>query len=285
MSRKNRKPTRNSLVDIALLTAGYVDPPVFRECVSAIKREMETVESSFYVFRSGNVPETRQAYDEALGIIPNANIKYSSEKLGFPAGANRVIRAGTSPLVLFVSDDIILHEGALKKLVNTMDNPQIAMCGLKLIFPPDSQDPTRPAGRVQHIGHGIDIRGEITHPLIGWNPDNPRCCVSRELQSVTGAAFMVRRNVFIKAGGFFEGFGKGFFEDVDLNLRIRTMLWQEKDKQKKNYIVWINADATAYHYTSATWLKKKEQLPMYENRLLMLHRVGNLLTNDNWTFW
>lgn len=281
MSKRNRKAIRRSLVDVALLTAGYVDPPIFRECVSAIKREMQTVDSSFYVFRSGNVPETREAYDEILDTIENAHVKHSSEKLGFPAGANRVIRAGTSPLVLFVSDDIILHEGTLKKLVATMDNPQIALCGLKLIFPPDSTDPTRPAGRVQHIGHAIDIRGEITHPLINWKPNNPRCCVSREVQSVTGAAFIVRRHVFLRAGGFFEGYGKGFFEDVDLNLRIRTMPWNEK----QNYKIWLNAEATAYHYTSATWLKKQEPLPMDVNKMIMHQRVGRLMQNDSWSFW
>lgn len=289
MSNRNRKPIKNSLVDVALLTAGYVDIPVFQDCVSAIKREMGTVDSSFYVFRSGNVPETRQAYDEILATIPSAHIKHSSEKLGFPAGANRVIRAGTSPLVLFISDDIILHEGTLLKLVRTMDNPQIALCGLKLIFPPDSTDPTRPAGRVQHIGHAIDIRGEITHPLIGWKPDNPKCCVTREVQSVTGAVFMVRRNLFIRAGGFFEGYGKGFFEDVDLNLTLRTIpykeIWEGENKTVLNYKIWINAEATAYHHTSATWLKKKEQLPMQENKMILFQRRGNLMMNDNWSFW
>jgi GT2 family glycosyltransferase len=276
LSKKNRPPVRHSLVDIALLTAGYVDIPVFRECISAIKREMATVDSAFYAFRDNNPPESRQAYDEIFSTIPNAKIKHhSGVNVGFPRGANTAIRAGTSPLVFFVSDDIILHEGTLMKLVRTMDDPQIAMCGLKLIFPEDSPDPGRPAGRVQHIGHAVDIRGEITHPLLGWRPDNPKTCVSREVQSVTGAAFMVRRSAFLKAGGFFEGYGKGYFEDVDLNLTLRSM----------GHKVWINADATATHYTGYTFRKKQEPTNMQGNRMLLLQRKGNLLVNDSFTFW
>ena len=275
---KNRHRTviRRSLVDIALLTAGYVEPSVFRDCINAIKREMQTVDSTLYVFRDNNPPETRQAYDEILSTIPNAKIKHhSGVNVGFPRGANHAIKAGTSPLVLFISDDIILHEGALQKLVKTMDNPEIGLCGLKLIFPADSSDPGRPAGRVQHIGHAVNIRGEITHPLLGWRPENPKCCISREVQSVTGAVFMVRRNVFLKAGGFFEGYGKGYFEDVDLNLSIRQLGMK----------IWLNAEATATHHTGATFVKKQEPVDMQGNQMLLLRRKGNLLVNDTFTFW
>src|SRR5512139_640075 len=181
MSRKNRKPQVRNLVDIALLTAGYVDVPVFEKCISAIKREMETVPSSLYVCANGKVPETQKAYSEILATVANVHVKQQSMNTGFPRGANLAIKSGTSPLVLFISDDIILHEGTLQKLVKTMEDPQIGLCGLKLIFPEDSQDKGRPAGRVQHIGHGIDIQGQITHPLLGWKPENPKCCISREV--------------------------------------------------------------------------------------------------------
>ncbi len=281
MSKRNRKPSVKSLVDVALLTAGYVDPPVFRECVSAIKREMETVPSSMYVCINGKVPETQQAYSEILSTIPDIHVKQQSVNVGYPRGANQAIKSGTSPLVLFVSDDIILHEGALKQLVKTMDDPQIGLCGMKLLFPKDSQDKGRPAGRVQHIGHAIDIQGQVTHPLIGWKPDNPKCCVSREVQSVTGAAFMVRRSVFLKAGGFFEGYGMGYFEDVDLNLTIRTLPYEDG----KNYKVWIDAEAQADHFASATFLKKQQPVNMDVNRMILYQRKSQLLQNDNFIFW
>lgn len=273
---RSRKSVSRSLVDVALLTAGCVDIPVFRECVSAIKREMQTVDSSLYVFRDNNPAETRQAYDEILSTVPSVRSKHhSGANVGFPRGANSVIRSGTSPLVLFISDDIILHEGTLKKLVEVMDNQEIGLCGLKLTFPEDSRDPGRPAGRVQHIGHAIDIRGEVVHPLMGWKPDNPKCSVSKEVQSVTGAVFMVRRNVFLKSGGFFEGYGRGYFEDVDLCLTIRNM----------GFKVWVSTEATATHYTGATFIKKNEPVPMEVNRMLLIQRKGSLMVNDNWNFW
>lgn len=274
MSRKRNK-VKNSLVDIALLTCGLVDLPVFRDCVLAIKREMETADCQFYAIMNGVPQESRRQYEEVVGTIDGARIKYSGERLGFPAAANRIIRQGTSPLVLFITDDIVLHPGALQTLVRRMDTPEIGLCGLKLIFPEDSTDRVRPAGRVQHIGHAIDIRGEITHPLMGWKPDNPKCNVSREVQSVTGGVFIVRRHAFIKAGGFFEGYGVGYFEDVDLNFTLRSM----------GYKVWIDTNAVGTHYTNSTFVKAKVNIPLEGNKMIFRSRKGSLLENDSFTFW
>lgn len=275
MSRKQRKLVKHAVVDIALLTCGVVDLPIFRDCVAAIKREMETVESGFQVFFNGVPPENMQAFKEIVYTVSNAQVRNSSENTGYPMGANRAIRTGSAPLVLFITDDIILKEGALKVLLETMENKDIGLCGLKLLFPWSSTDKTRPAGRVQHIGHAIDLHGEVTHPLMGWRSENPKCNVSREVQSVTGAVFMVRRDLFRKAGGFYEGYGRGYYEDVDLCLTLRAM----------GSHVYIETKAVAEHYTNASMIKINKPIPMTQNRQLLLMRRGGQFINDSWSFW
>jgi GT2 family glycosyltransferase len=277
MSR-NRKSKR-TLVDVALLTCGLVDQPVFDKCVDAIKREMQSTDCEFHVILNGVAKESRDFFTSKVNSIPDAKIRHSSEMLGFSAAANRVIKQGTSPLVLFITDDIILHEGTLEKLVRRMDDPDIGLCGLKLIFPSDSTDPNRPAGRVQHIGHAIDVRGEITHPLIGWLPDNPKCNVSREVQSVTGGVFMVRRNSFLRAGGFFDGYGRGYYEDTDLCFSIR------RNAEKK---IFIDTEATADHVTNASFMKAIKAgtfIPMEQNKMIFRSRWGRFMQNDSFSFW
>jgi len=261
-------------VDIALLTGGTVDPKIFEDCLRSICVEAASIQSKVYVFRNGIPAETKVAYDEILKRYPVAVLQ-NRENKGFSFGANRAIRVGLSPLVLFVTDDVILHDGTLDRLVRRMDDPAIGICGLKLIFPPDSTDKGRPAGKVQHIGHGIDIRGEIVHPLLGWSPENPKCNVSRDVASVTGACFIVRRNVFNQAGGFFEGYGMGYYEDVDLCMEIR----------KLGYRVFVDTEATAIHHVGATWIKNKIPTPMAQNRTLLRQRKGNMFTHDSWGFY
>jgi len=275
MSHKQHKKVSHSLVDIALLTCGVVDLPVFKDCINAIKREMEAVESSFQVFFNGVPPENRQAFLEVVSTIPKVQLRNSSENLGYPMGANRAIRMGTAPLVLFITDDVVLHEGALKTLIETMENPSISLCGLKLLFPKTSTDKNRPAGRVQHIGHAVDLSGQVVHPLLGWRPENKKCNISREVQSVTGAVFMVRRNLFHKAGGFYEGYGRGYFEDVDLCLTLRGMGGH----------IYIDVNAVADHYTNASMMKINQPIPMNQNRQLLLTRKSGQFIHDSWSFW
>lgn len=272
MSRKRNKST--SKIDIALLSCGLVELPVFKDCVEAIKREAEDVGAKVYVYLNGAPKETKPDFIQS---IPDGfEIKQSSERVGFPAGANRAIKAGSAPLVLFITDDIILHPGSLKILIDRMksDN-EIGVCGMKLIFPEDSADPTRPAGRVQHIGHGVDIRGEVTHPLMGWKPDNPKCNVSREVISVTGGVFLVQRTAFQKVGGFFEGYGLGYFEDVDLNLSIRDRGWK----------IWVETGAVGTHYTNMSMNKSETPPNMAGNKMMFRMRNQSRLVNDSWTFW
>jgi GT2 family glycosyltransferase len=275
MSRKRRRVKKSEL-DITLLTCGLVEQPVFKDCLEAIVRESEGIDCSVYVYMNGVLKEDRSWVEDAVHEYPDVKLKYSSERLGFPAGANRTIKQGTSPMVLFITDDIILHPNAIKELMERMKaDPSIGLCGMKLIFPEDSEDKGRPAGRVQHIGHGIDIRGHVTHPLMGWKPDNEKCNRSREVISVTGGVFMVRRDVFIKAGGFFEGYGLGYFEDVDLNLEIRRL----------GYKIWIETAAVGTHYTNMSMMKSEVRPNMKSNEMIFVSRKGGDLVNDNWTFW
>lgn len=269
-----QKSKPNKLVDIALLTCGLVEPQVFQDCVESLKKEGEGV-ANFQVFFNGLPPESRDLFSHIAYTMPNVLLRNTSERVGFPAGANRVIRMGNSPLVLFVTDDIILKEGTLKTLVNRMDDKTIALCGLKLLFPLSSTDKARPAGRVQHIGHGIDLHGEVTHPLLGWKPENKKCNNSRDVQSVTGGVFMVRRELFKRAGGFFEGYGLGYFEDVDLCLTLRQM----------GHRIFIDTNAVADHHTNSSMLKANQPIPMYQNKMLFQMRKGNVLVHDSWSFW
>jgi GT2 family glycosyltransferase len=273
MSKKHTK-TQQALVDVAILTAGQIPPALFETCLRTACEEAAPLGGKVHVFRNSVPEESRIAYDEILKKYP-VSVTVSREDKGFPYGANRAIRSGMAPLVLFLSDDVILDTGTLDKLVRRMDDPSIGLCGLKLIFPVDSPDPGRPAGKVQHVGHGIDIRGEIVHPLIGWNPANPRCNVSRDVVSVTGAAFMVRRKIFNLAGGFFEGFGLGYFEDVDLCLEIRRL----------GHRIFIDTEATAIHHVGATFAKKNVPAPFEQNKAILRARKGGLFAHDSWLFW
>jgi len=264
MSRTNSQAPQN-LVDVCLLTCGMVKMEIFEKCVNAIKEEIKTVPSRLIVFQNGPVPPQSIVEQERIltDLPPMTRRTSSPQRLGFPMGANRVIRSGHAPLAFFLHDDVILKPGCLSTLIKRMNDQTIGICGIKTLFPLDSNE-SGPAGTVQHVGHGITIRGAITHPFLGWSADNPKCRVSREVASICGGFFIVRRKVFEQAGGFFEGYGTGYFEDVDLCMTIA----------KNGHKVFIDTDAQAYHYVGSS-MRQVERPPLQYNEMLLHVRHPN----------
>lgn len=274
MSSRNRHTVKQkqTLIDVCLLTAGRTD--LFEQSIAAVVKQASGFPCAYYVLDNGSPREKQAEYLQILDDYPQAEYKRLNENVGFPAGANRLIKMGNSPLVMFVTDDVMLQDGSIDALVRRMDDRTIALCGMKLLFPDDSKDRFRPAGKIQHVGHAINVRSEIIHVCVGWEADNPKCCQSREMLSVTGAAFMVRRKSFLQAGEFFEGYGKGTFEDVDLCFVLRSM----------GYKIWMEANAIGTHHVGAT-TQTMGGYNLEQNRAIFLSRHGSEMTWDEYLYW
>jgi GT2 family glycosyltransferase len=202
--------------------------------------------------------------------------KRLTQEAGFPHANNEGARMGNSPLILFLNDDVELQPNALSEAIKTMDNPEVGIVGIKLIFPKDSTSPIRPAGKTQHIGMAFNINGVPIHPLVAWSADHSKCCVTREVQAVTGAFLMIRRNLFKQVGGFWEGYGLGTYEDVDLCMSVRYL-------GKK---IVVNTDAQGYHYVGATSEKKQRSFPLQQNDLMFKARWAQtgIMQWDEWKY-
>lgn len=260
----------NILLDIAILTAGRMD--LLSKCIDHILPQKQ----NNYKIHVHNNGHPSKEYEEVYKKLPlGSKIIRSNQMSGFGDGANKVIRSGNAPLVLFVTDDIFINPGAIEILLRRMDDQSIGQCGYKFTFPLDSTDPTRPAGKVQHLGLASNIKGDPIHPLIGWSPENPKCCISREVLAVTGASFIIRRTVFNRVGGFDPVYGRGYFEDIDLSFKIRA----------NGFRVFVDTDATATHGVGQTFKDLKEPLPLYQNQMVFKSKWMQYTPWSEWEIW
>ena len=272
MGNRNRhQHEKKPLVDICLITAGRFD--LLRRCIESVKAQTFT-DYVVHLFDNGSKIEEKTAN---LNLFNEFDTKRSEQNTGYPRGMNECSRMGTAPLILFLTDDVELFPDALETLVTRMDDETIGMCGLKLLFPTNVPSPNGPAGKVQHIGLAMNIKADVVHPLIGWSADNPKTCISQDVFGVTGATFMIRRKVFNDAGGFFEGYGLGTYEDIDLSLSVRGL----------GHRVFLDAEAKAYHRVGATSEKLQVGFPLNMNANIFKARWGNMgmFTWDEWSYW
>ena len=268
--RNNHPRQQDALVDVIVTTAGRFD--MLAKCLDRLDNEKQ-IQINIIVIDNGSPAEERIT-NEAM--FTGRNTKRLPNNIGFPAACNEAARMGKAPLILFLSDDVLLDDAAIASLVKTMDDPAVGIVGTKLLFPEDSTSPHRPAGRVQHVGLACDIGGNIIHPLIGWNKDNPKACITRDVLAVTGASLMVRRQLFSKAGGFDTVFGLGTYEDANLCLTVRQM----------GSRIMLDANAIGHHYVGATAEKRQEAFPLGINAMIFKSRwmPTGLIIWDSWTF-
>lgn len=129
---------------------------------------------------------------------------------GFAAGANAGARKITEPYILFLNPDAALENRAVAAAYAYLTNhPKVAVVGLL---------PTSLDGRPQQHAFGAPVTPWTMITRKVWPARIP--AVAQEVGWVSGAALLIRREVFGYVGGFDPGFFL-YWEDVDLGRRVR----------------------------------------------------------------
>ena len=109
---------------------------------------------------------------------------------------------------MFLNNDTELAGGALNALVDRIaSDKSIGIVGSKLIYPD---------GRLQEAG------GIIFSDASGWNygrldvAQKPEYAFCRDVDYVSGAAFLIPTALFRSLGGFDDRYAPAYYEDADL---------------------------------------------------------------------
>ena len=143
-----------------------------------------------------------------------AEVLLLQHNLNFAGGCNAGAARARGDVLVFLNNDTEVVPGALEALVAQVAEPGVAIAGPRLLFPD---------GTIQHAGVGF-LRNALgvmpQHVFHHQDGLLPAARGTYELDCVTGACLVIRRDVFEQLGGFDEGYRNGL-EDVDLCLRAR----------------------------------------------------------------
>lgn len=279
-----RKARQKVEYDLDIVIPVYGRPDLLQKCLDSIEATKGDIKARLILVDDCGPDQ------EALGAVyrslnGNSRVSRNRENQGFARTVNAGVALGSAPFILALNTDIELQPGALEEMIVTFADPQVGVVGPKLLFPLDSCDPTRPAGKVQHAGLAVNWRGNIVHANIGWSADNPAVNKRRKMQAVTGACLMTRRETWRKVieayrkagdptgGAFNEVYGKGTYEDVEYCFAARAV----------GYQVIYQPAAVAYHYVSAS-AEAAGGYPVNRNEMIFRARCGQLLAWDEWRF-
>jgi GT2 family glycosyltransferase len=181
------------------------------QCLGALAQHTSDVDYEVIVVDDASRDGTA-AFLATLGgdlqIIRNA------EPLGRAHAANQGAEVARGRFLVFLHPDTIPRQHWLTALVaDVAAHPDVAAVGSKLLYPD---------GTIQHAGLVFSrLSGEPYHLYQRAPGDVVVANRRRELQALSAASLLVRREVFETVGGFDARFGN-VLHDVDLCLRIRA---------------------------------------------------------------
>ena len=180
-------------------------------CIRSIIANTDPLETPYEVILADDVSSdaTSEIGDYIHGLIVSRN----TSNMGFLKNCNQAAARARGDYILFLNNDTKVHENWLEPLVRLMrEDSTIGMTGSKLVYPD---------GRLQEAG------GIIWSDASGWNygrlddPDRPEYNYVRETDYISGAAIMIRADLWREIGGFDELYAPAYCEDSDLAFEVR----------------------------------------------------------------
>jgi GT2 family glycosyltransferase len=186
-----------------------------RQCLTALAEVTTDVEFEVIIVDNASTDETVDFLGQLAGDV---QVIRNAANLGFAAACNQGARAARGRNLVFLNNDTIPQRGWLEALVEEVrTHPEVAVVGSKLLYPD---------GRIQHAGVAFSRSMFAPYHIYRQFPgDAPAVNYRRELQCVTAACMLIRRDVFEVVGGLDEGYRNGF-EDVDLCLKVGEAGWR-----------------------------------------------------------
>ena len=250
------------MVDLTVSLVSNDNRELVLACIDSVYRtagglavEVIVVENAS---RDGSLEAIRARFPQVV-LIENA------VKEGFSANHNKAIRRASGEFIFILNDDTVVHEGALGLMVGFLrEHPEAGAVGGTLMYPDGTLQYTGKA-RPTLLAAAMVSLG--LHRLFPGNPVTARYYNRKEshsgveeVESINGAALMVRRSMLDKVGPLDEGFFL-YCEDVDWCIRMREAGWR----------LYYLPDALITHYRGAS-TKGRRMVGIYHRSLLRFYK-------------
>ena len=177
---------------------------------------------------------------------PKIRLIQNKKNLGFAKNSNKAVKSCHTDLIVFLNNDIFPHPGYIKKTLKHFKNPKVFGVGFSEV---DNKNWGKVFWKNGYIQYSPGKNTGKTH-ITAW---------------LSGGGSIIRRQDFLKLGGFDAVYQPFYCEDLDLGLRA----W------KSGYQLLWEPKAIIEHHHSSTMSKFPKRHLEYvkeRNRLLTVWR-------------
>ena len=186
-------------------TAGYL---------ASLRKYGPEIAYNLVIVDDGSEDSTRD-YLRSSSRRHGFKLLHNDESRGFAFANNRGTASVTSEWLLFMNNDLVLTKDWFAPFKQVIE-------GKASLAEPGCIGNVQLDPRTDNIDHaGVSFASGVPRHFLQGENEFPKRRFS-EFLAVTGACFMIRRDLFLEVGGFDESYRTGF-EDIDLCLRLRML--------------------------------------------------------------
>lgn len=204
---------------LSIVILSFNTPDLIKDCISSLRKQFEqelkndTVE--IIVVDNGSEESVIGDVERLVSGLKNIKLIKSKENLGFGRGCNLGVENSKGEFVLFLNSDTKVEDKGFIKMTNFLkDNPRVGILGGRLMNFDGSHQAS--AGKFYNLfNFFIMMFGGEKFGLLKKSPSK----VS-SVDWVSGACFMVNKEIFDKIGGFDKNIFM-YMEDMELCYRAK----------------------------------------------------------------
>lgn len=228
---------------VSIIIVYYKGIAKLKNCLESIKATINSVKYEVVLVDNGESYECKKIKEK---LLPDAKYIKSPGNIGYAAGNNLGAQIAIGEYLLILNPDTVVRKNSVENLVKFLDrHKSTALVAPNLVNPKSEVFP--------QLGTQVltPLRGIVALSFINklfpqnpiskkyWLKDVPADIV-RKVDCVPGSAFLVRKHIFEKLGGFDENFFL-YFEETDFCKRVK----------ETGLSCYINPDSEITHYWEA----------------------------------
>ena len=223
---------------VSVIIPSKDNPRVLSTCIHSVLEGNTYPDLEIIVVDNGSSPKNRERVEQINRMLmPEHRFTYHYEPMEF--NFSRMCNIGVSlaagDYILLLNDDIeVISDDWLEKMMEKAVLPHVGAVGAKLIYP--GTQIIQHAGITNiHLGpaHKLQFRPDVRDYYYGKNR------MAHDVLGVTGACLLVRKSVYLQAGGFQEKL-RVAFNDVEFCYHLHDL----------GYVNVVRNDVTLLHHES-----------------------------------
>lgn len=198
-------------IDVSIVIPVYNAFEMNLKCIASVVRNTSGVRYEIILADDASSDQT----GEIENYVNNLVISRSESNLGFLRNCNKAAAIARGKYIHFLNNDTEVQSHWLDSLFQLMESDsKIGIAGSKLLYPD---------GKLQEAG------GIIWKDGSGWNfgnrqdPENPEFNYVKDVDYISGASILVKKELWLRVGGFDERYTPAYCEDSDLAFSAREL--------------------------------------------------------------